>query len=278
MVSEWPTVRIGSPSPSGRLSGLHRTARPAVGLAVVKARRHIALLAVLVLMVAACSGSDDAGSTTTTASSTTSTSSAPTSTDASATSTSTTGAPDESTTTTTTQAVTTTTVIEDPVVFGPTIAMVQVVFGSTSYVVLRNVGQTAGSTRGLWMCQRPSYFELPAVDLGPGEAVAVIVGDGELPDLIGISETISAGAALGRLDAEDGEMALYTDAAFSDPAAIIGYVKWGDDPAVGRSDTAVAAGIWTEGGTVDVPTELLVLTAANPPAAGPDDWIAEIGG
>lgn len=244
----------------------------------MKAKRHIALLAGLVLVVAACSASDDAGSTTDAPPPSTSTAPTTTTTSGAATSSSTTEAPVDSTTTTTTQAATTTTVIEDPVVFGPTIAMVQVVFGSTSYVVLRNVGQTDGSTRGLWMCQRPSYFELPAVDLGPGEAVAVIVGDGELPDLIGISETISAGAALGRLDAEDGEMALYTDAAFSDPAAIIGYVKWGDDPAVGRSDTAVAAGIWTEGGTVDVPTELLVLTAASPPAAGPEDWIAEIGG
>jgi hypothetical protein len=155
--------------------------------------------------------------------------------------------------------------------------LTQIVFGSVPYVAITNTGQGSGSLRGLWLCQRPGYFELPDAELGPGETAAVIVGGGELPDIIGVTQVVEAGAALGTINPARGEMALYTAATFSDPAAITGYVRWGDFAAQGRTDTAVAAGIWVEGGTVAVTGQVLAISINNLPATSPDDWAADIG-
>ena len=220
------------------------------------------------LLLGACSDGDQAESPTTTTSAA-STSAAATSTTAPATSTSTTTtqAPDDT-------PVTTTTVASGEGEF----VITQVIFGTVRYVALTNVGQGPGSLRDLWLCQRPNYFELPDVEIAPGDAAAIVIGGGELPDLIGISHVADAGISLGVLSASGGEIGLFRGASFSDPDAIIDYVRWGSPGSAGRSDTAVAAGIWPEDAAVEVPEELLALTIANLPTAGPGDWIAEIGG
>jgi hypothetical protein len=155
--------------------------------------------------------------------------------------------------------------------------LTQLVFGSVRYLIITNVGQGPGSLGGFWLCQRPGYFELPDAELGPGEAAAVVVGGGELPDLIGVTQMIDAGSALGVLDPKAGDIGFFTEPSFSDPDAIIGYVRWGDSVAQGRTDTAVAAGIWEEGGTVAVTEGLLAITITNLPAASFEDWVADIG-
>ena len=156
-------------------------------------------------------------------------------------------------------------------------ALTQLVFGGIRYVTITNVGQGSGTLRGMWLCQRPGYFELPDLELAPGEAAAVVVGEGELGDVIGIVHTIDAGRALGTLDPVAGEMALYEGASFSDPAAIRSYVRWGDRPPAGRSDTAIAAGIWDEDGTVSTAGNVIAITVSNPPARESSDWAADVG-
>ena len=48
--------------------------------------------------------------------------------------------------------------------------------GDLGQVVIQNVGGEAGSLGGLWLCQRPLYYEFPDVVLQPGESAAVSVG------------------------------------------------------------------------------------------------------
>lgn len=181
--------------------------------------------------------------------------------------------PESTTTTSEPPASTSTTVV----VGEPDMVLTQVVFGTVRYIKITNVGQGPGSLGGMWLCQRPGYFELPDAELAPGEAAAIVVGGGELPELIGITQVINAGSALGVLDRTAGDVGLFTDASFSDPASIVGYVRWGRSIALGRTDTAVAAGLWEEGGTVEVTDGLLAITVTNLPATGPDDWVADIG-
>lgn len=155
--------------------------------------------------------------------------------------------------------------------------LTQLVFAGVRYVTITNVGQGPGSLRGWWLCQRQGYFELPDIELGPAEGAAIVVGDGELSDIIGIVHIVEAGSALGTLDPLAGEMALYEGASFSDPNAMRGYVRWGEEPPAGRSDTAIAAGLWIEDGTIPTTANVLAITVSSLPAQSPDDWATDIG-
>ncbi len=159
----------------------------------------------------------------------------------------------------------------------PAFAIAQLVFGEAPYAAIRNVGTGAGSTAGLWLCQFPGYWALPDATLEPGEILAVALGDIAVPDLIGVAASADARGALGVVAPAGGELGLYTNAEFSDPDAMIDYVEWGT-PGHERSDVAVAAGIWVEGGFVEVPAETLGLIAGGFPTTNPDGWAAEVGG
>ncbi len=236
--------------------------------------RKLALPAVLALLAAACSGS---GTTTTAAfvpapaqetSTTTSTSPPPPST---------TLAP---ATTATTEPSTTTTVAGG----SPEFAVTQISFGENGYVEISNVGTGPGNVAGHWLCQRPSYFELPAADLMPGESIWVATGDGAaLLDSVGlvVTSVVAAEGVLGSFTAGRGEIALYVDSDFANPGAIRDFVAWaavGALPGLGRASVAVDAGIWQPGDLVGVPAEATGLTPTAVPSLGAGDWLADVGG
>lgn len=153
----------------------------------------------------------------------------------------------------------------------------EIVFAGEPYLLIANRGDGPGSTEGHFICQFPSYYGLPAVELLPGERMAVPLGDGEVPELISVVSIVDVASPIGRITSDGGELGLYSRNEFNSPDAIIDYVEWGTSDHA-RSGVAVAAGIWTEGGLVEVPPELLAIVAQGFPTMGPQDWFAEIGG
>ncbi|GMQ86147.1 MAG: hypothetical protein BMS9Abin07_1720 [Acidimicrobiia bacterium] len=128
-----------------------------------------------------------------------------------------------------------------------------VAFGESGYVEVTNVGDTAGSLEGFWVCQRPSYQPLSGT-LAPGETVRF--------------EAATSG--YGSLDADAGEMGLYSSSDFGSSDAIIAYVAWGDS-GQGRFGTAVEGGVWTEGSMVDA-TGASMLTAVETAPISAEGW------
>lgn len=187
---------------------------------------------------------------------------------------------DESSTTATTVASTTTsTVLPTTTVSAgdPAIRLEEIVFAGEPYLIIGNRGSGAGSTAGLWICQFPAYYELPAFELQPGERLAVPLGEGAAPDLVGVVATVEVVQPLGAVTSHDGEIGLYSSNEFNSPQAILDYVEWGF-PGHAREEVAVAAQIWTTNGYVEVPAELLAIVVQAFPTVGPQDWFAEIGG
>ena len=230
-------------------------------------------LVVFGLVVAACSGSD--GSTTTIPASTTvEVSSTTTEAPSSSTTTSSTAAATTTTATTTSAEPTSTTIATGGI---PAIRLDEIVFAGDPYLIITNRGDGAGSTEGHFICRFPDYYELPAVTLQPGERLAVPLGEGEVPDLIGVVATADVRSPLGQVSAIDGELGLYSRNEFNSDDAILDYVEWGSSGHA-RSGVAAAAGIWVVGGFVEVPAELLAIVAQAFPTDSPDDWLAEIGG
>lgn len=152
-----------------------------------------------------------------------------------------------------------------------------VVFGDDGYVVVENSGGTPASIGGYAICQRPNYFNLPDITLEPQETIWIAVGDGATLTATPAKEVIPAGGSLGSFDRDDGEMALYSTPAFASPEAIVSYVEWGSS-GHGRSEVAVAAGIWTEGAFVEIPPDAFGVQAVESPADGAEDWVAGLGG
>lgn len=159
----------------------------------------------------------------------------------------------------------------------PHFAITQVVFGEGGYVVITNVGGSAGSIGGYALCQRPSYLNLPDVELLPFESVWVAAGDGSLLTATPAKEVIPANGALGSFDRADGEVALYSTPDFASADAIRSYVEWGSS-GHGRSSVAVEAGLWAEGAFVEIPSDADSVQAVAQPADSPEDWVAGLGG
>lgn len=202
--------------------------------------RRFLLVVALALFAAACSGDDETASDTTTS------------------------APQEGSTTVPAS----TTAGGGSAVF----AIETVTFGDGAMVVITNTGTGAGELAGHWLCQRPSYFQIPDVALGPGEQVAIALdGDGFAPPPGAL--TVDAVATVGTIDPASGELGLYSASQFDDATAIVSYVEWGS-AGHGRSSVAVAAGIWTEDGFVATTSATASLSATANPATGPDDWSA----
>ena len=237
--------------------------------------RRFCIVISVVVAAAACGGDDEGGGegettlpgagTTTTASTTT--------TSAAATSTTSAGA---SVTTTTTVAATTTFTTEaygfdpddaDSTGSGEaTFVISEVVFGGEGYVAVTNVGGESADLEGWQLCQRPSYFGIPSVEVAPGETVFFTAGEGA-----GLSgTTVRGGPRFGRLSDSSGEMGLYRDSSFGSAGSIASYVEWGSS-GHGRSSVAVEAGIWSEGEFVASEGALgLVANAEVPTRAA--DW------
>lgn len=245
-------------------------ARRAGSLAAMRTR----LLIAIGLVVVACGGDVETPATTANGSTTTITASPTTatpSTTAGTTTSATTGAPAPTTTTSPTVPSTT------PGGGEPAIRIEEIVFAGDPYLLIGNGGTGLGSTEGYFICQFPSYYGLPSVELQPGERLAVPLGDGTVPDLVGVVATVEVTRPIGEVSATNGELGLYSTNTFNSPDAIVDYVEWGASGHA-RSGVAVAAGIWVDGGFVEVPTELLAIVAQAFPTLGPEDWFAEIGG
>ncbi len=212
---------------------------------------------VLILVVAACGGSTTDSTSTTASSVTTAEAAAATTTVRPAPTTSV--APDATITT------------AAPVVSsGAKFAITMVSLGVLGQVVVQNVGDEPGSLAGHWLCQRPSYYEFPDVELQPGESAAVSVG-GDIfvppPGAIAIEGV----AAIGPFDPGNGEVGLYLGNAFSNSDAILSYVEWGSS-GHGRSEVAVGAGIWPEGGFVPSTADTGAILATVIPSTDPSHW------
>lgn len=222
--------------------------------------KRIALTLALVLVVAAC-GDDDSSGTTTTAAPTTggTTTAAPT------TQAPTTTASPVTTAATTTAPPTTTVGSTEPM-----FEIASITFGEGPMLVITNVGGASGNLGGHWLCQRPSYFELPDVEVGPGESFAISLGGSVfLPPPGAI--TVEEQASVGGVSPGSGELGLYTSNSFGSAEDIISYVEWGA-PGHGRSDTAVAAGIWTSGGFVETTDDTTLIDRTDFDTVGPDSW------
>ena len=190
--------------------------------------KRIALLFAFVLVVAAC-GDDDAGDTTPTEASTATTESM---------------TDDDMTEEDMTEEDMTD---DDMTAEGPIFEITTVTFGAPM-VVITNVGTESGNLQGHWICQRPSYQELPSIEVAPGESVAISLGGSVFLPPPG-TLTIEGQLNIGSIAASSGEIGLYSSNTFGSADAIVSYVEWGNS-GHGRSSTAVEAGAWDDGGFV----------------------------
>ncbi len=120
----------------------------------------------------------------------------------------------------------------------------------SSFILIRNDGAEDYDLSGHWVCNRPSYNQLPEQVLAPGDVIELDV------------------RSLG-LSADSGELALYTSGDFESPTDIIRYVQWGTD-SHGRTDTAVAGGVWPDGDFVDNQGSSIKSSGSNPVSS--DEW------
>ncbi len=102
-------------------------------------------------------------------------------------------------------------------------------------VELINVGGMPIDISSYWLCDFPQYVQLINTNIVCGEDLILNPG-----------QVITVSSNVVTINNIDGEIGLYTTNAFSDPNAIIDYIEWGFS-GHGRSDEAVAAGIWTTG-------------------------------
>ena len=117
-------------------------------------------------------------------------------------------------------------------------------------IVLRNRGESDYDLTGHWLCNRPTYVELPAEVLGAGDTIDV------------------AASSVG-LSAAGGELGVYTAREFDNPDALIRYVAWGS-AGQGRQATAATAGVWGADDFVDNAGAALVSAGDNPMSSS--DW------
>ena len=190
-------------------------------------RRAMPLILALTLLVAACASSNDAtGDTPTTTSGST---------------------PSEAPPTTAAESATTTSEVSRGEVSPLVIVAVDFEAG---FILIRNDGDEDYDLTGHWICNRPTYSELPSEVLAPGRIIEIDT------------------AAIG-LSADSGEIALYTSSDFASADDILRYVQWGSD-SHGRTATAVAGGVWQDGDFVDNQGANIESTGSDPISAA--DW------
>ncbi len=121
---------------------------------------------------------------------------------------------------------------------------------AAGFILIRNDGDEDYDLGGHWICNRPTYSQLPDAVLAPGDVIEI------------------EASAVG-LSAGSGELALYTSGDFSNADDIIRYVQWGTD-SHGRTATAVAGSVWQNGDFVDNQGGNLASVGSDPVSAA--DW------
>ncbi|MEN8237675.1 MAG: hypothetical protein ABFR53_00600 [Actinomycetota bacterium] len=206
-------------------------------------QRTITLLIALTLLAAACSSdsdpsADDAATTTEAPASTTAPIAA------------TTTEAETSASTTVPVAATTTEASESDGGSASSPLVIAAVDFEAGVIRIRNDGGEDYDLSGHWICNRPTYSELPGEVLAPGEVVEIDA------------------AAIG-LSADSGEIALYESSDFGNSDDIRRYVQWGTD-SHGRTTIAVAGGVWQEGDFIDNQGGNIESTGSDPVSA--PDW------
>ena len=120
----------------------------------------------------------------------------------------------------------------------------------TGVILIRNEGDEDYDLTGHWICNRPTYSELPSETLAPGGIIEIDTA------VIGLS-------------ADSGEIALYTSSDFASADDIRRYVQWGTE-SHGRTAIAVAGGVWQDGDFVDNQGGNIDSTGSDP--IGAADW------
>ena len=147
----------------------------------------------------------------------------------------------------TTDAPTTTTTAAPPGGDSGSPLVIAAVDFDAAVIVIRNDGTADYGLTGHWICNRPTDSELPGQVLGAGETIEI--------------DTSVIG-----LNADDGEIALYTSSDFGSADDILRYVQWGTD-SHGRTSVAVAGGVWQDGDVVDNQGANIESTGSNPISA-----------
>lgn len=117
-------------------------------------------------------------------------------------------------------------------------------------IALRNAGNVPIDLTGFWLCNRPSYTELPSQEIGPGEVLPWPASSIDLSP-------------------EGGEVAVYSRRAFGDREAIVAYVAWGS-AGQGRQSVAASAGLWPTDDFVDNAGAAIHSITEKPLSS--DDW------
>lgn len=130
---------------------------------------------------------------------------------------------------------------EEPALTGPppTIVVEEIVLaGLDGTVTLANVSADPINLEGWFVCRRPAYWPLPAIELAAGESIVLHAGDGENTERDFFAQR--GFNALG----SSGELGIYRDFNFDSADSMVAYVSWGGGG--GRKSVAQAAGLWGE--------------------------------
>jgi hypothetical protein len=112
--------------------------------------------------------------------------------------------------------------------------------GADDVIELQNLGHTSVDVASWWICYQPNYHQISSLTVSGSTTVAP-----------GAIITIS-GASLD-LDATQEDVGLYNSSSFTSPAAMEDFVQYGATGDIGRTDVAVAKGIWTLAEAVAAP-------------------------
>ena len=128
----------------------------------------------------------------------------------------------------------------------------RVVFGPDGFGEITNGSDVGADPAGLQLCQFPAYPHVSVGLVQPGGSVRVAAGE------------------LGGLSSDGGELALYVNPSFEDPAAVVSYVQWGS---VGhkREQPAIAGDVWLDNTFVDAATGTEIRAEVVPLSVA--DWI-----
>lgn len=116
---------------------------------------------------------------------------------------------------------------------------------NTDWAELINTGPDPVDVTGWWWCSRFAYHQINPFD---------VIGDA---DLILQPGEIVAFRVIMNMNDSAADLGIYTINNFGDPNAMIDFMQWGSGADIGRTDVAVAKGIWPQFGPNDygfVPT------------------------